>query len=231
MERFLDAPISVYMSSVTATMATQKRQRAVMDFLEARGISYARVDMSADLNARPRMLGMIPENFKSSGGPILPPQVFAGEEYCGGFELFDEAKEDDLVYTFFRLTPPKGSAEYRKAFPDEKKPPPPLEDGEEEEEEVDDSEASEESEEEVFHLHSSSKAYEPEVGMDGAGLEDTVMYQAALDSSKLVPDEVEEIEEAQSYTEGQENEGVEEVTDSESDNEMWELQVVDKTDD
>ena len=91
-------------------MSIQKKQRAIIDFLEARRIKYQKIDMTYDLSARNRMLGMMPEYIKNSGEPILPPQVFAGEDYCGGYDMFEDAKEDGLVFTFFRLTPPEGSA-------------------------------------------------------------------------------------------------------------------------
>ena len=59
------------------------------------------------------MLSLIPQDRKNETGPILPPQVFVGESYCGDFEDFEFAKEMDLSLSFFKREAEEGSAEYK----------------------------------------------------------------------------------------------------------------------
>merc|ERR1712156_274636 len=63
------------------------------------------------------MLEKLPEDSKPEGKQILPPQVFNGEDYCGDYEQFFDAREMDLIYSFFKLNPPEGSSEWLAANP------------------------------------------------------------------------------------------------------------------
>ena len=108
------AEICVYMTSVSSKLQISKQQRAILDFLDARGIEYRPVDMCANLKARGQMLEKLPEESKPEGKQILPPQVFNGEDYCGDYEQFFDAREMDLIYSFFKLNPPEGSSVSKK---------------------------------------------------------------------------------------------------------------------
>merc|ERR1712045_484533 len=85
------------------------------------------------------MLEKLPEDSKPEGKQILPPQVFNGEDYCGDYEQFFDARECDLIYSFFKLNPPEGSSEYLAANPPKEEEPEEvaeeMEEVEEEEEE------------------------------------------------------------------------------------------------
>lgn len=43
--------------------------------------------------------------------PVLPPQVFADMTYLGDYDAFFEAREQELPFTWLKLTPPVGSRE------------------------------------------------------------------------------------------------------------------------
>lgn len=103
--------VCVYMTSVSSRIEISKQQRAILDFLDARGIEYLPIDMCANTKARGEMLGKIPEEQQADGVKFLPPQVFNGGDYCGDFETFFDAREQDLMYSFFKLNPPEGSSE------------------------------------------------------------------------------------------------------------------------
>lgn len=103
--------VLIYMTTVTSTVAILKKQRAILDLLEAKKIPHAQIDMCSDTSARPRMLKLIPDNRKRPGQPILPPQVFIGDEYCGDFDDWEYSKEIGLVYSFFKKWPAEGSEE------------------------------------------------------------------------------------------------------------------------
>ncbi|ROL44228.1 SH3 domain-binding glutamic acid-rich protein [Anabarilius grahami] len=51
----------------------------------------------------------VPGEKKPTTGIPLPPQIFNEEMYCGDYDTFFEAKEDNTVYEFLGLTPPPGS--------------------------------------------------------------------------------------------------------------------------
>merc|ERR1712168_1006118 len=86
--------IKIYMTTITSTIQIEKKQQALFDFLDARKIQHERIDMCANLQARPKMLSLIPTTPES--GRILPPQVFNGDDYCGDYDAFVDAKEMDL---------------------------------------------------------------------------------------------------------------------------------------
>merc|ERR1712110_770015 len=85
---------------------------------DARGIDYRPIDMCANTKARGQMLEKLPEDSKAEGVPILPPQVFNGADYCGDYEQFFDARECDLIYSFFKLNPPEDSSEYLALNPE-----------------------------------------------------------------------------------------------------------------
>ena len=108
--------ILIYMTTITSTTAILKKQRAIVDILEAKKIPHAQIDMCSNTKARPHMLSLIPENIrkeKLNNGPILPPQIFCGESYCGDYEDFVEAKEIGLLFSFFKRWPEEGSEEMK----------------------------------------------------------------------------------------------------------------------
>lgn len=180
----------VYMTSVSSRIQISKQQRAILDFLDARGIEYRPIDMCANTKARGQMLEKLPEDSKAEGVPILPPQVFNGEDYCGDYEQFFDARECDLLYSFFKLNPPADSSEYLALNPEKE-----VEEVEEAAEEI---EEEVEEEEEIDHeaeLENVKPANE-DTPMDAEGGEEKMELFAALkkESGEGVPD-VELVEE------------------------------------
>jgi len=180
------AEICVYMTSVSSKLQISKQQRAILDFLDARGIEYRPVDMCANLKARGQMLEKLPEDSKPEGKQILPPQVFNGEDYCGDYEQFFDAREMDLIYSFFKLNPPEGSSEWLAANP------PKEEETEEVAEEIEEVEEEEEEEENIDH-EGELKDVQPaneDTPMDAEGGEEKMELFAALkkESGEGVPD-------------------------------------------
>jgi len=179
------AEICVYMTSVSSKLQISKQQRAILDFLDARGIEYRPVDMCANLKARGQMLEKLPEESKPEGKQILPPQVFNGEDYCGDYEQFFDAREMDLIYSFFKLNPPEGSSEWLAANPPKEEEP------EEVNEEIE--EVEEEEEEENIDHEGELKDVQPaneDTPMDAEGGEEKMELFAALkkESGEGVPD-------------------------------------------
>jgi len=172
------AEICVYMTSVSSRLQISKQQRAILDFLDARGIEYTPIDMCANTKARGQMLEKLPEDSEGKKN-FLPPQVFNGDEHCGDYESFFDARECDLIYSFFKLNPPEGSSEYHTANP------PKEEDPEEEIEEVEEIEEEEE-EEEVDH-EAELKDVQPaneDTPMDAEGGEEKMELFAAMNKTE-----------------------------------------------
>jgi len=160
------------MSSVSSKQSIFKQQQAIFDFLDARGIEYLPIDMCANTAARPEMLEKIPEEKKDAGNIFLPPQVFNGTDYCGDFEQFFDAREMDLIYSFFKLDPPAGSSEYTRLNP------PSEHDENEEVEEIE--EVEEVEEEETLH---GTQAVE-DTPMDAEGGEEKMALFGALSKTE-----------------------------------------------
>ncbi|XP_064158863.1 SH3 domain-binding glutamic acid-rich protein isoform X38 [Anguilla rostrata] len=133
--------IKVYLASSSGSTAIKKKQQDVVGFLEALKIEYTPLDIACSEENRMWMRENVPGEKKPTNGIPLPPQIFNEEGYCGDYETFFDAKEDNQVYAFLGLPPPPGSK--RKEAGEEE-----GEEGEEEED-VEEQEAQEEDEQPV----------------------------------------------------------------------------------
>ncbi|XP_042152193.1 SH3 domain-binding glutamic acid-rich-like protein isoform X22 [Oncorhynchus tshawytscha] len=138
--------IKVFLASSSGSTAIKKKQQDVLGFLEALKVDYAPLDIACNEDNRMWMRENVPVEKKPTNGIPLPPQIFNEESYCGDYETFFDAKEDNAVFAFLGLPPPPGS----------KKPPVKQEEAQEE---VEDEEAKEE--EELRQLEEEEEA--PEV--------------------------------------------------------------------
>ncbi|XP_067221266.1 SH3 domain-binding glutamic acid-rich protein isoform X6 [Chanodichthys erythropterus] len=101
--------IKVFLASSSGSTAIKKKQQDVVGFLEALKIDYAQLDIASNEDNRQWMRENVPGEKKPTNGIPLPPQIFNEEMYCGDYDTFFEAKEDNTVYEFLGLTPPPGS--------------------------------------------------------------------------------------------------------------------------
>uniref|UniRef100_A0A8B9HGD3 SH3 domain binding glutamate-rich protein n=1 Tax=Astyanax mexicanus TaxID=7994 RepID=A0A8B9HGD3_ASTMX len=100
--------IKVFLASSSGSTAIKKKQQDVLGFLEALKIDYTQLDIASNEENRMWMRENVPGEKKPTNGIPLPPQIFNEESYCGDYETFFEAKEDNSVYEFLGLTPPAG---------------------------------------------------------------------------------------------------------------------------
>ncbi|XP_029629240.1 SH3 domain-binding glutamic acid-rich-like protein isoform X29 [Salmo trutta] len=140
--------IKVFLASSSGSTAIKKKQQDVLGFLEALKVDYAPLDIACNEDNRMWMRENVPVEKKPTNGIPLPPQIFNEESYCGDYETFFDAKEDNAVYAFLGLPPPPGS---KKAPVKEEEAQEEVEDEEakEEEEAPEVTEEEEEEEEEV----------------------------------------------------------------------------------
>ncbi|XP_054649287.1 SH3 domain-binding glutamic acid-rich protein isoform X22 [Dunckerocampus dactyliophorus] len=101
--------IKVFLASSSGSTAIKKKQQDVVAFLEALKVDYAQLDIACNEENRMWMRQNVPEEKKPSNGIPLPPQIFNEESYCGDYETFFDAKEDNSVFSFLGLAPPPGS--------------------------------------------------------------------------------------------------------------------------
>ncbi|XP_043975483.1 SH3 domain-binding glutamic acid-rich protein isoform X3 [Gambusia affinis] len=107
--------IKVFLATSSGSTAIKKKQQDVVGFLEALKVEYAELDIACNEQNRMWMRQNVPEEKKPSNGIPLPPQIFNEESYCGDYDTFFDAKEDNTVYAFLGLPPPPGSKEALQA--------------------------------------------------------------------------------------------------------------------
>ncbi|XP_078088875.1 SH3 domain-binding glutamic acid-rich protein isoform X11 [Mustelus asterias] len=107
--------IKVFIASQSGSTAIKKKQQDVLGFLEANKIEFKEMDIAANEDNRKWMRENVPGEKRPQNGIPLPPQIFNDELYCGDFEAFFNAKEDNGVYAFLGLAPPPGSKEAHQA--------------------------------------------------------------------------------------------------------------------
>ncbi|KAM9317921.1 SH3 domain-binding glutamic acid-rich protein isoform 2-T7 [Pholidichthys leucotaenia] len=103
--------IKVFTASSSGSTAIKKKQQDVVAFLEALKVDYTQLDIACNVENRMWMRKNVPEEKKPANGIPLPPQIFNEESYCGDYDTFFDAKEDNSVYAFLGLPPPPGSKE------------------------------------------------------------------------------------------------------------------------
>ncbi|XP_075906083.1 SH3 domain-binding glutamic acid-rich protein [Nelusetta ayraudi] len=107
--------IKVFLATSSGSTAIKKKQQDVVGFLEALKVDYTQLDIACNEENRMWMRANVPEENKPSNGIPLPPQIFNEDNYCGDYDTFFDAKEDNAVYTFLGLPPPPGSKEATQA--------------------------------------------------------------------------------------------------------------------
>nr|XP_046246440.1 SH3 domain-binding glutamic acid-rich protein isoform X17 [Scatophagus argus] len=101
--------IKVFLASSSGSTAIKKKQQDVVGFLEALKVDYTQLDIACNEENRMWMRQNVPVEKKPTNGIPLPPQIFNEDNYCGDYETFFNAKEDNSVYEFLGLPPPPGS--------------------------------------------------------------------------------------------------------------------------
>ncbi|XP_035010194.1 SH3 domain-binding glutamic acid-rich protein isoform X37 [Hippoglossus stenolepis] len=101
--------IKVFLASSSGSTAIKKKQQDVVGFLEALRVEYDPLDIACNEENRMWMRQNVPEEKKPANGIPLPPQIFNEESYCGDYDTFFDAKEDNSVFAFLGLPPPPGS--------------------------------------------------------------------------------------------------------------------------
>ncbi|XP_043927406.1 SH3 domain-binding glutamic acid-rich-like protein isoform X2 [Protopterus annectens] len=98
-------------ATTVRTAKIRKKQQEVVGFLEANKIDFQELDIAGNEDNRLWMREHVPSEKKPQNGIPLPPQIFNEEGYCGDFESFFSAKEENSVHSFLGIGTPPDSKE------------------------------------------------------------------------------------------------------------------------
>ncbi|XP_029820290.1 SH3 domain-binding glutamic acid-rich-like protein isoform X1 [Manacus vitellinus] len=197
--------IKVFVATSSGSTAIKKKQQEVVGFLEANKIDFQQMDIAGDEDNRKWMRENVPGEKKPQNGIPLPPQIFNEERYCGDFESFFSAKEENIIYSFLGLAPPPGTKETEKSDTKEEK----SDAVEEKSEAMEKSEATEEKSEAVeeTETHTEDRA-------DEGAPEEAQSDQAPSEDQQENKEEHAVTGEEEKQEEGEGNEEVEEQEES-----------------
>ncbi|GCC27172.1 SH3 domain-binding glutamic acid-rich-like protein 3 [Chiloscyllium punctatum] len=89
--------ITIYYASITATPELESQQKTIFNTLDCLNIQYQLVDLSTGQGLLEEMRAKIRDP------KAVAPQMFNGDQYCGGYEVFFQAVEAKKVKEFLKL--------------------------------------------------------------------------------------------------------------------------------
>ncbi|CAL8393806.1 unnamed protein product [Arctogadus glacialis] len=89
--------IRVYYSSVSGCLKTKKQQQHILMVLDGRKIVHTDVDVTQDPENKDKMRRV------ACNDAALPPQICNGDQYCGDYEGFLNAVEEEKLTEFLKL--------------------------------------------------------------------------------------------------------------------------------
>ncbi|XP_056597961.1 SH3 domain-binding glutamic acid-rich-like protein 3 [Triplophysa dalaica] len=89
--------IKLYYTTVTASREVKSQQAEVIRILDSKSIQYELIDVAVGGAVRDEMRS------KSGNPTAIPPQIFNEDLYCGNYEMFSDAVEDDTVKKFLKI--------------------------------------------------------------------------------------------------------------------------------
>ncbi|XP_008330314.1 SH3 domain-binding glutamic acid-rich-like protein 3 [Cynoglossus semilaevis] len=89
--------IKLYYTTVTASRTVKSQQAEMMRILDSKSIQYELIDISQDEQLRNEMRN------KAGDPKAGPPLLFNEEQYCGNYEMFSEAVEENSVEQFLKM--------------------------------------------------------------------------------------------------------------------------------
>merc|ERR1711936_8231 len=92
-----------YISGNSGSKEITNRQHRITMILKSLGISMKLVDISAPGMEDQRDIMRASAKKKEGQRHALPPQIFNGETYCGDYDDFDVANEDDELEEFLGI--------------------------------------------------------------------------------------------------------------------------------
>lgn len=96
--------IKIYVSGISASKEVKKKQQRALMILQSIKVPFESIDITEPGKEEDR--DFMKEHCKKVDGVCTPPPHFFNEqEYCGDFDDFDEATEEDRLIVFLKLDP------------------------------------------------------------------------------------------------------------------------------
>ncbi|XP_055750067.1 SH3 domain-binding glutamic acid-rich-like protein 3 [Salvelinus fontinalis] len=89
--------VKLYYTTVTASREVKSQQAEVMRILDSKSIQYELIDISVGGEVRDEMRS------KAGNPTAVPPQICNEDQYCGNYEMFSDAVEEDKVEQFLKM--------------------------------------------------------------------------------------------------------------------------------
>merc|ERR1712180_278130 len=113
------ADIKIFISGNSGSKEITNSQHRITMILKSLGIALKQVDISAPGMDEQRDFMRASAKKKEGQRHALPPQIFNGEKYCGDYDDFDVANEDDELEEFLGI--PRKTPKVVPGKPDEEK--------------------------------------------------------------------------------------------------------------
>jgi len=97
------ADIKIFISGNSGSKEITNSQHRITMILKSLGIALKQVDISAPGMDEQRDFMRASAKKKEGQRHALPPQIFNGEKYCGDYDDFDVANEDDELEEFLGI--------------------------------------------------------------------------------------------------------------------------------
>eukprot|EP00088_Acartia_fossae_P000092 TRINITY_DN10029_c0_g1_i1.p1 TRINITY_DN10029_c0_g1~~TRINITY_DN10029_c0_g1_i1.p1 ORF type:complete len:162 (-),score=64.45 TRINITY_DN10029_c0_g1_i1:539-1024(-) len=95
--------IKIYISNNSGNKEIENHQHRILMILKSLSIEFEAVDVSAPGTEKDRDYMRANGKKKEGFRNVLPPQIFNGEKYCGDYDDFDIANEDDELEEFLGI--------------------------------------------------------------------------------------------------------------------------------
>nr|CAG4635069.1 EOG090X0DPU [Alona affinis] len=99
--------VKFYISMLSGNKEMKKRQMKAQLIMESKGVDFQTIDIADPGSQNERLFMQKNAPAKNGARNSVPPQFFNDEEYCGDYEGFDDANENDQLEEFLKL--PRGS--------------------------------------------------------------------------------------------------------------------------
>jgi len=111
----VESEVKIYVSSLSGNKEVKKRQQRVLMILDSKGIPYTAIDITEPNQEKEK--DFMQANSTEKGITVsdqnprhpLPPQIFNGQSYCGDYNGFELANENDQLESFLNIEVKNGT--------------------------------------------------------------------------------------------------------------------------
>eukprot|EP00037_Helgoeca_nana_P024103 m.253980 g.253980 ORF g.253980 m.253980 type:complete len:99 (+) comp26534_c1_seq1:11045-11341(+) len=96
-------PLKLYFATVTSSQKIRKEQEKIQMVIEGKKIEHEIIDIASVEGAKDKFRGLMAEQGVEGADKALPPKIFNEDTYCGDYEAFLFAIEDEKLNEFLKL--------------------------------------------------------------------------------------------------------------------------------